>query len=338
MTAPRPTGDSTVLTAWTGTLLRALDAHGVDASRLAAEVGVPADLLEDPDRRIPLALSTRLWHAAVAEVGDDAFGIDVSRHVRPGSFHALGHVFLSSPTLQDALERAARFSRVTSDVAAVSTFVDGADLCLAIDLPTGLDHPAHEAIDAIVASIVRAARFLLDREAGPAHVDLERPRPRNLERFDGFFRCPLTFDATTTVLAFDRALAARPIPGGSGILASTGERAISAYLDHLAPATASQEVAAVLADALVAGEPGIGAVAAALATSPRSLQRRLASEGTTYREVLAATRRELADALLAAGTPVTTTALRLGFSETAAFSRAYRRWTGVSPSAARPGR
>jgi AraC-like DNA-binding protein len=70
--------------------------------------------------------------------------------------------------------------------------------------------------------------------------------------------------------------------------------------------------------------------------SPRTLQRRLGEEGTTFRQVLAGTRLQLAEALLADGDlPVTAVALRLGFSETAAFSRAFRRWTGESPSARR---
>ena len=79
----------------------------------------------DPERRIPLAASTRLWDAAVAVTGDDAFGIDVSRHVRSGTFHGLGHAFMTSPTLRAALERAARFSRVTADMAVSSTRVEG---------------------------------------------------------------------------------------------------------------------------------------------------------------------------------------------------------------------
>jgi AraC-like DNA-binding protein len=88
-----------------------------------------------------------------------------------------------------------------------------------------------------------------------------------------------------------------------------------------------------LVDALEAGEPDVDAVADELAISGRTLQRRLRDEGTSFREVLATTRRDLAEALLATGVgSVTEIAHRLGFSETAAFSRAFRRWTGQSPA------
>jgi hypothetical protein len=105
---------SSVLTSWTGTLLRALDERGVDVAAVLAEVGLDDSIRSDPGRRIPLSASTRLWEAAVTATGDDAFGIEVSRHVRIGTFHGLGHAFMTSATQRAALERAARYSRVTA--------------------------------------------------------------------------------------------------------------------------------------------------------------------------------------------------------------------------------
>ena len=72
---------SSVLTSWTGTLLRALDERGVDVAAVLAEVGLDDTIRSDPERRIPLLASTRLWEAAVTATGDDAFRIEVSRHV-----------------------------------------------------------------------------------------------------------------------------------------------------------------------------------------------------------------------------------------------------------------
>lgn len=322
---------STVLNAWTGMLLIGLDAHGIDASALAGELGISPAMLADPDHRIPLSLSGRLWQAAVAATGDDAFGIEASRYVRPGTFHALGGAFLSSPTLGAALERAARFSRVTSDVAEASTIVDGHDVAFVLRWRTGDERPAFEAVDAVFSSVVRASRFLLGRQLSPTRVELERPVPERRARFDAFFRCPVVFDAPHPVLAFDRSDAEGAIPGGSARLAAASDGLVQRYLDELDSAEVTQRVRAVLVDAIAAGEPDIAAVATELALSPRSLQRRLSEEGTTYRLVLAGLRRELADALLDDGRSVTETALRLGFSESAAFSRAYRRWTGRSP-------
>ena len=324
---------SSVLTSWTATLLRALDDRGLDVEVLLDEVGLDVGVRADPERRIPLSASTRLWDAAVEATGDDAFGIDVSRHVRSGTFHGLGHAFMTSPTLRAALERAARFSRVTADLAVTSTRVEGDEFVFVNSWQQGAVRPAHPAVDAAMAAIVRAGRAMLGRQLAPTRLELVRPAPRNVERFEGFFRCPLRFAAPENVLAFARGDAERPVPGGHDRLASIGDQTVTDYLGTLEPATTSGQVRELLVDALEAGEPDVDAVADELAISGRTLQRRLRDEGTSFREVLATTRRDLAEALLATGVgSVTEIGHRLGFSETAAFSRAFRRWTGQSPA------
>ena len=88
---------------------------------------------------------------------------------------------------------------------------------------------------------------------------------------------------------------------------------------------------------LATGEVRAGAVARALGLSRQTLYRRLKSEGATFEEILEALRRRLALRMIRdEGLPVKEAAWRLGFSDPAAFSRAYKRWTGASPRGPRP--
>ncbi|MEM0964324.1 MAG: helix-turn-helix transcriptional regulator, partial [Bacteroidota bacterium] len=87
-----------------------------------------------------------------------------------------------------------------------------------------------------------------------------------------------------------------------------------------------------LEDALPRGEVTVGATARALGVSVRTLQRQLATEGTTYAEVVERTRRSAASRLLDAGISVQEVASRLGYAEPTSFTRAYRRWHGHPPS------
>lgn len=327
----------TVLMAWTGTLLRALEAQGIDGRSLAAEAGIPAAALAEPDRRIPLAASKRLWRAAVDAAGDPALGIEVSRHVRPTTFHALGHAFLASPTLREALERTARYSHVTADHAVATVETGGGTVRLAVTWRPGTPPPAPEAVDAALASIVRSARFMLDRSVAPVEVELERPQPPVTDRFEGFFRCPIAYGARRSSLGFDLATAERPVAGGNARLARANDRVLVEYLSHVeADADVTSQARRAIADLLPSGEPSVPAVARGLDMSPRSLQRHLEGEGTSFRALLAEVRRDLAVAYLDEGQySVTEVTYLLGFSETAAFSRAFRRWTGSSPSAFR---
>ena len=93
-----------------------------------------------------------------------------------------------------------------------------------------------------------------------------------------------------------------------------------------------REVEARLEPMLEAGSVRIEEVARELGLSRQTLYRRLKAEGSTFEEILDALRRRLAIRLVRAGHPVKEVAYRLGFSDPAAFSRAFKRWTGKSPT------
>ena len=204
------TEPSSVLTSWTGTLLRALDERGVDVATMLADIGLDDDLRSDPERRIPLSASTGLWEAAVAATGDDAFGIAASRHVRSGTFHGLGQAFMTSPTLRAALERAARFSRVTADMAVGSARLEGGEFVFVSGWREGVARPADAAVDAAMAAIVRAARAMLGRHLAPTRVELTRPAPADRAPFEAFFRCPVHYESSENLLAFTALTSSNP--------------------------------------------------------------------------------------------------------------------------------
>lgn len=323
----------TVLTAWTGTLLRSLDDRGVDGSALAREAGIAPELLSDPDRRVPLDASRRLWRLAVEATGDVALGLDVARFVRPATFHALGQAVLASPTLRDAFGRICRYSDVTADVSVLTTGEGPEGVWLQIDWRPGATPPSAESIDAIFSTLVRSARFMLDRSVSPVSLELERPEPLPSTMFDRVFRCPIDFGSTTNRIMYASDVADRPVAGGNAALARMSDAVLVDYLVGLSPDTTAQRVREVLVDLLPGGDPTIGAVADRLHTSERSLQRALGNEGSGFREVLQGVRQELAEAYLRTGEhSVTEVTYLLGYQETATFSRAFKQWTGVSPS------
>jgi AraC-like DNA-binding protein len=322
-----------VLTAWTGTLLRTLAERGIDGRALAAGAGIGPSALDDPDTRIPLDASTRLWAAAVEVTGEPGLGLEVSRHVRPGTFHTLGHAVLTSATWRDALERIARFSRVTADMAVATIEEADGDVTLVLRWRDPAARPSDESIDAVLASIVRTARFLLDRSVTPSAVAFERAEPNDRSAFDRVFRCPIRWAAPEVRLSFDAETAERRVSGGNPEIARLHDDVTAAYLERLEPDTTTRQVRRVLPNLLPAGEPSVGAVARALTTSSRTLQRQLRDEGTSFREVLRDVRRDLAIDYLRGGEhSITEITYLLGFSETPTFSRAFKQWTGMAPS------
>jgi AraC-like DNA-binding protein len=308
---------------------------GFAGRAMARHAGIAASALDVPGARLPLAASTRLWRAAIDATGDPYLGLKVSRYARLTALYGLSDSAGASVTVRDALERIAWATRVMADGSQGCTHLDTDYLDLVCTWTSAAFRPCDEALDAVFTSIVRATRFIADSSFSPFEVWLDRPEPPDPSRFTSFFNCPVHFGATETRLAFDLTAAQRQIRAPSPIVSGAFDTMVGSRLDGLDDAhRVSRQVRDVIMDLFPIVEPTEALVAARLAWSPRSLQRRLQEEGTTFRELLGDCRRDVALASLRVGShSVTQLSNLLGFSHVSAFSRAFKRWTGQTPSA-----
>jgi len=329
-----PARGPSVLTSWARTIIRALDRRGLAGDALAARAGLDLARLTDADARYPVAAMTRLWKLAVEATGDPCLGLEVSRHVTMTSFHALTYSVLASLSLREAFERLARYNRIVSDAAEVRLDEEDDAYRLSLVVPNGPERPADEALDAFTSLIARGVRILRhDRAAAPLAVWLERPEPVPSEPFRRVFRAPVHFSASTNRLTFARSLIDARLPEGNADLARANDAVVRQYLARYETERVANRVQTMLAEHLAGGEPSQGVVARRLGMGLRTLQRRLAAEDTSFAALLAETRRELACSYMeAGGLSVSEIAYLVGFSDTSTFSRAFKRWTGRSPT------
>ncbi|HVN83289.1 MAG TPA: AraC family transcriptional regulator [Candidatus Binatia bacterium] len=331
MTASTPKSPST-LGSWSAAILRALEARGIDAQQLAREAGIDPVALQSPDARVPRAALTQLWHLAVAATGDPSFGLSAPRFVTQTSFHALGYAVLASATLKEALERIVRYRRLIGDVVQLSLTERGDRYRFTIDVSAPPGAPV-EAVDAIAAMTVRQARLLSgDRSVTPLAVMLQRPAPADVHPFRRLFGVEVAFLQPLNALEFSRAEMERPLPAANAELARQNEQIIASYLARLQQPRVSTRVEDAVLTALPDGAPSKQAIARQLGMSPRNLQRHLANEGTSFKDLLNNARVTLARNYVREGRlSVTEIAFMLGFADTSTFSRAFKRWTGTSP-------
>jgi AraC-like DNA-binding protein len=315
------------------TIIRALEAQSLDGQEIARRAGIdPASLLE-PDARVPRAALTRLWGLAVDATGDECFGLTVARYPMQTTFHALGYAVLASTTFKEALERLIRYRRLIGDVIQLSLEEAGARCRFIIDVSSRPGIVPFEAVDAFAAVTVRQARVLhASRDFNPLAVSFQRPEPANPEPFHRVFRSPVLFAQPANVLEYAREDLERRLPAGNAELARLNDEVVVRYLARVNDVGLSSRVQHALIEALPNGEPSKQAIARTLAMSPRNLQRLLAEEGTSFKEILNEARANLARSYITEGRlPVTEIAFVLGFADTSAFSRAFKRWTGTSP-------
>jgi AraC-like DNA-binding protein len=321
-----------VLSSWTKTIVDALNAMGADTAAVLEASGFDAAALCDPNARLPLTATGRLWQAAAEHMDDAAFGLRASRYVRPTTFHALGYAVFASSSLRDALHRLVRYSRVVSDamMLELETTDASARLCFVRLSENAALVP--EALDAVMSLIVRTCRTLTDRSFTLLKVEQLRPEPLDTTPYARFFRCPVEFGAPLDALTFDAKVLDQPLPAANPQLAQHNDGLIRQYLSQIGPDSLVARVRGALVEQLGA-DLSPTALAGALGMSARTLQRRLQEQGTSVVELLREVRKELACVHLRDKTlSITEIGFLLGFEDSSGFARAFRRWTGRSPS------
>jgi AraC-like DNA-binding protein len=324
--------DPTSLSSWGLAIARALESRGCQAQPLFARAGLDFSALDDPEARFSVKAEALLWKLAVEATGDPCFGLEVARHTSPTTFHALGLSLAASGSIREAFERVVRYYRLVSDAAIIGFEPRGDFYRVSVRVVAPVE-PAVEAVDAVVAVAVRLCRSLTDRRFSPVSVELQRRAPADPAPFLRYFRAPVSFGCREDALMLERAKCDERIQGANPELARANDLIAAQALARWESSQLSDRVRTALMDALPNGTQSQGQIARLLGMSTRALQRRLATESTTYGALVDDTRRQLALAYLREGRySITDIGYLLGFAGVASFTRAFRRWTGKAPS------
>jgi AraC-like DNA-binding protein len=315
---------------------RLLESHGLDPAGFCREAGIDYARTCDTRARVPFVRVVTAWHRAAELLGKPHLGLESAKFYRATDFHGLAVVFLASPTLRTALERLSRYLVVVNTGLSlrVETDHDSIDV-----VATTLDADPEErrAMEDSRASIIAdLSRSSASGTLDPMQVEFTYPRPDDTSLHEEIFRCPLVFGASQWRMCWRLADANRTFVADNRELALTNDRILDAMVKSLAPDTLIARVKKAMVEELPSGTPSEDAIARAVGMSGRSLQRRLAEENTGFTALLAEVRRELARQYVEdREISVTDISFLLGFSDVSSFSRAFKRWFGRSPAAAR---
>ena len=314
-------------------LWRMLEHRGIDPAPLFKEAGLDTNSLDNPLVRYPIKEGILAWMRASEMLEDPAFGLTIAKVWQASDFHALGCAFMASATLRDALNRLIRYNSVVYDVISYSLAERDGRATLSYD-------PVHDALDepAILedtrwAVVLDACRRVYGADLDPLEVTFWHSEPGSaMDEFLAYFHCPLQFGEPVACMTFPSEVLDRPLTGSNRELALSLDRTLVDYVATLQRDDIVSHVKSAISKYLPSGNIDSGVFASSLHMSPRSLQRKLVDEGVTYRELVDAVRLELANTYLTTGDfSLTEISYLLGFSSHAAFSRAFKRWTGLTP-------
>jgi AraC-like DNA-binding protein len=258
---------------------------------------------------------SHLWELLVAQSGDPLIGLKIATPHRLGWLGVMGHIMLVSPTVQSSIERCHGHTRV------------------GLVLPGAQRPVPRQRYDFVWCVLLRSLRCAAGRDdIAPLVVEYNFPAPANAQAYADTFGCTVRFDMPHNVMEFSDTDLVSALPANPPLVSGGGERVL-ATLARAEPPTFSAKVQALLASLLPKGPPHRDDVAAQMMMSERTLQRRLAEEGTSFTNLVDDTRRELARQSLSAGElSLKMLSFQLGFSEPSAFYRACKRWFGMAPS------
>jgi AraC-like DNA-binding protein len=315
-----------------GTVIaQTIEGSGQDPAVLFAESGIELGALRDPNVRIPTHAMQKLLGLVAERCNDPVFGLTLARYVHPATFYSLGIAMSSSGTLGEYLERLVKYYRLITTNDEMSASVVGG--LYSLQTVPGPDMPLIPIrVDGAMAVVVRSIRMALHENFSPSRVCLARPHPQGLaQSYTDYFGCPVEFDTPFSAIFIPEEALGEKLPSANPELTRLYEQLTIDYLEKIDRADFPGRVYKELTRLLPTGVSGKEQVAQALNMSTRTLYNKLESAGTTFREVLDDTRRGLAEAYIGQNLPIYEIAYLIGFSDTANFSRAFKKWTGKSP-------
>lgn len=322
----------TTIAAWSLAICKALRASAVDPQPLLAEVGLNLTQLEkEPEARIPIATMTRFWQLVEMATADSAFGLKVSRYVQPMHFRALGLLMLTSDNMGAVIDKLGRYHAMISDSVNIRVIYQPDRVGFAVDPLAGVPI-SPMSVDGFFSTLMVFSRQLTGVETTLLAVDLMRQQPLDVSPWQQCFQLTPAFAQATNCLWFDRATLNKSDMAGDQQLAVANEAQVKSYLQKMNALSWRERVRNTLQAMLEQGEPSLAEVATLLNSSERSLRRHLQQEDTSFRQLMNDVRAELAVYYLAnSSCSITELSLRLGFSDSANFSKAFQRWYGMAP-------
>ena len=305
----------------------------VDAEQIFARAGIESFSSKDPDVRMPTQKMFKVWNLAIEATEDPCFGLRVARQFQPAVLQGLGFAWLASDTLLDALNRVVRYSRFINTAAELRLEEKTDTTDLVAIMPDDLPNYVPAGVDLGMAMFLRMCQITAGRSLMPVHLGLQRPEPPCKAVFYEMFGSSIEFDAADNRLCFETKLVNKPLTTANPNLARINDQTVIDYLARFDRASIAMQVRSRIIDQLPDGIPRQEHIAGSLNLSLRSLQRRLREEETSFKDLLENTRQTLARQYLREShRSIGEITYLLGFSESSNFTRAFKRWTGMTPA------
>lgn len=320
-------------------LIAYLKTQGVSEALIEEKFSDMLLLTKDQDARVPIEQYILLWKAAIDWTNDPALGLKLGAQHTVSEMGIVGHVVFNCENLRSGLEQYIRLFRVVNDALTLSLETDNCGDQDYYSLNFIHSYPELYCIPDVERTLVLAfcrTRAWLAKDLRLKSVHFPHQAPAYQALYQRIFACPVYFDQSDCKIVFEPDYIDLQPENTSPYLKTAALQYANSLLETFGGQSLSDRVTALIYKDIDQCEPDVVSVASRLNMSQQTLYRKLKQEGVFFQKLVETVRFTKARQLLAqSGLSASEIALMLGFSELSAFSRAFKRWSGMSPKAFR---
>ncbi len=318
-------------------LLEVAQGHGASIATCLHQTGIDAATVRDAAAEIEPQQELRLIRNVVAALPQvKGLALEVGLRYRLTDFGIWGYALFSSSSLHEALLLALRYLDLSAVFGELTLEESGNEARLRLDYRKLPVEVQQYLIERDAAAILHIQRQVGPRSLPPLRMSFSFPRPGYADRFKELFGLMPEFGARHTLFVLDRYALEQPLPQANEVTARMCEAECQRLVERRRARTG---LSARVRDIILrrpAQATDMEVLAAELCITSRTLRRRLSDEGTTFRALRDEALMTLAEELIgSARMKLADIAERLGYSDAAAFSHAFKRWKGVTPGLTR---
>lgn len=310
---------------------------GADLSDMCRSIGITTEMLERSDAFVDMDQSIRTWDAAIRATNDPFLGLHMGEATSPALAGMLGFLMETSPDLLTAFGNATQFNGFISNMTVFTMEIRGEEFFYFTE-PLEAWHQlspesARQVVDHAAAAFIHITKLLSGKARYPTRVLMRFSRPADTREYVRVLKTEPSFQQSCNCLVFRLRDLQLPVIGHNPQLNRMFRELLEKEIAKTQEQTTfTNQVRRVVLQHFDTTLPQLTDVVDYLHLTPRTLQRKLQEEGTSFQNIAESVKSELAIGLLKNGTlTVNEVAYRLGYAEPSVFRRAFKKWTGVSP-------
>jgi AraC-like DNA-binding protein len=313
-------------------LFALLERYDCDPEQVARQAGIDWRELQAQEARLDLQDYLRLWDLAYQLAGNPALGLELGQVADVSRMGLVGHIFFNSPTFQQGLEHYVRFYRLVNDAIQLAFETDDQlGFLRFIHL-----YPDCYCIGDVERTMVLGLKRSRDYIRGDLRlhsVHFQHAKPAYAKMYEAIFACPVYFSAEFCQIVFSKDYLQERIARSNPYLGSAALQYANGLLQHWLKKSLAERVQELINRDLGLEGVDIDTIAEKLHMSRQTLYRKLKSEGLSFQGLLEKVRYHRATYMLQrSALSLSEIAYALGFSDLSAFSRAFKRWSGRTPT------